>query len=277
MSSRGSSINILKVKPNDKGVEYGINIGYLRHNTREKATPNSIFRVNEETVKYRHEADEAFSLALNILADREWKYQQRTGQKVQKSVIKHFSAVVNLEPHHTMEDVHEVVKYIQDTLDTAVVQIAIHRDEGHTVQNPHTHEKIPMINDHAHIEFIGLDSQGNSIRRKMSRAFLQQLQTNVARILGMRRGKPNSTKTKEEKKATKRLGTYEYKKHKARESKTIQDQRLTMRLLKEENRKLRAELQANKALRVDYAQVEQMVNETKDILELESLKKQLAI
>ena len=79
----------------------------------------------------------------------------------------------------------------------------MHRDEGHIIEadNEDMHDSIKVNteikNYHGHIEMLGLDSKGNSIRRKLDKPTLREIQTDVANILGMERGRVTSY-TKEE-------------------------------------------------------------------------------
>ena len=136
----------------------------------------------------------------------------------------------------------------------------MHRDEGHISENG---EKIK--NYHAHIEFMGLDSKGNSVRRKLDKKALIELQSDVANILEMQRGK-NYTELKE--KRPKRLDTYEFKKVKENESKLIL---ASKEQLKEANNQLRTFMKDNGAGRQDYAELEK----EKKILEEQLKAKEL--
>jgi len=137
---------------------------------------------------------------------------------------------------------------LENKFDTKVIQYAMHRDEGHISENG---DKIK--NYHAHIEFMGLDSKGNSVRRKLDKKALIELQSDVASILKMQRGK-NYTELKE--KRPKRLDTYEFKKAKEMESKKEKEVLATKEELKEQNNQLRAFLKDNGANRQDYAELE---------------------
>ena len=78
--------------------------------------------------------------------------------------------------------------------------MAMHRDEGHFSEEEETqkyHEKVGIKNYHAHIELMGLDSHGYSVKQKLDKPFLKRLQTDVANILGMERGQ-ESGYTKEQ-------------------------------------------------------------------------------
>jgi len=278
--SRGSSFNIQWNSRKNRGMKNGLQIGYLKHNSREIDTANSIFEMNEETVQFRGTAKGSQERFEKWIAPRIKAYEDRTRQKLQSRTILHASSVFNLEAHHTMQDVTKVAKYIEKTFDTKILQIALHRDEGHRVKSEdglHTEE---IVNDHAHVEFLGLDSKGHSIRRKAKISLLSQMQTDIANILGMRRGKKNKDKTPEERETTKRLKTYEYKRAKAKETKIIKEQRARIRKLeqqiKDQAKEFRAELQAKKAIRADYAEVEQMMRETKDIFLLQNMEQNIA-
>jgi hypothetical protein len=71
-------------------------------------------------------------------------------------------------------------------------------------------------NYHAHLEFIGIDSQGKSIRRNLTTTFFRELQDITAETLNMQRGRKTQSYTKEQMTAiTSAIGdqsTYENKK-----------------------------------------------------------------
>ena len=192
--------------------------GYFYHNDRSHTTANSIF--NDEENEVSCSADEVMKIYREELSIRAKKYTERTGQKLQKNFVTHRSLIVNLEDHHTLKDLIAVKKHIEKSLDTKVLQIAIHRDEGYVDKD--TGEEIK--NYHAHIEIMGLDSQGVSIAQHQNKAtkhkatktkieetrenrldgkFYSKFQTYLAKELQMERGKRGSK--------AKRLDTYEYK------------------------------------------------------------------
>jgi chromosome segregation ATPase len=232
--------------------------GYLKHNDRSKKTVNTIFPNNKNEVW--NNSDNAFLHYRRALFLRRENYQKRTGQKLQKSVKTHLSAIVNLNSHHTMDDLKKIKEYLETKFDTEVFQMAIHRDEGHFGENGEE-----IVNYHAHIEFLGIDSTGASITRKLKKGTLSQLQTDVAEMLDMERGK-NYARTRT--KRPKRLDTYEYKAHKEDEEKTLkkskQEQKEMLDILKKENAELRAALQARGAKREEYAQLESVVRTLKE-------------
>lgn len=97
----------------------------------------------------------------------------------------HWEAVLNLNANHNEKDVERVAKYIAETLNIIPVAIAIHRDEGHLNERGR-----PVYNYHAHINFITVkDGRQNWRKEYIKPQTLRQLQTDVAELLGMERGK----------------------------------------------------------------------------------------
>ncbi|ENU2796652.1 mobilization protein [Campylobacter jejuni] len=128
---------------------------------------------------------EALALKNQIIKDAIEAYTKNTKQKFQAKSYE-WSAVVNIKPDTTMNDLENLSKHFQEKYGFQCYQIAIHRDEGHINEQG---EKV--INHHAHIEFITLDKQTG---KSMFRADLQkpkalrQIQSEVAEILKMERG-----------------------------------------------------------------------------------------
>ena len=173
--------------------------GIISHDSRQKEhIANSIF--SRENNEYLHSATEAMRIYQTELEKRTKAYMERTHQKLQKKTKTLLEAVVVLEKHHTLSDVMKVAKYLEKQYDSKIVQVAIHKDEGHIEAGK------PVINYHAHILFMGIDSQGKSItRRLMKLSQLRKLQDINARLLNMRRG------TDARKSKIKHLSTDEYK------------------------------------------------------------------
>jgi len=186
-----------------------VQVHHFIHNSREKPTSNSIFSVeNNYTNRDYKNSMKTFWKYFN---ERVKKYTAQTGKKLPKNTIKHISGIFNITDTTTKEQVENVIKYLEESLDTKVIQYSIHKDEGYIDEE--TGEK--KINYHVHFEMIGLDSNGRSVRKKIDRKYLINLQTKVSEILGMERGE--SVK----KTHRKRLDTYEYKRHKKLEEETI--------------------------------------------------------
>ena len=232
--------------------------GYFAHNSRESETVNSIF--SDEKNYCSCSKNEAFKIYKEELKKRSEKYTERTKQKLQKNTITHLSAIVNFNKNHTPEDMKKLCDHLEKRLDTKIIQFSMHRDEGYV--SP-AGEKIK--NYHAHIEFLGLDSQGNSVRKKLDKKFLIELQSDTAKILNMERG---INYTQEQIKRPKRLDTHEYKAHKQKESKQVLT---TQKDLKKEILKLRTELQERGAGRNDYAELEQLNKEFKKQIKAKEL------
>ena len=178
------------------------------HNDRSHPTKNSIFSVSNNF--YSLPAKNADQLFKRDIQEKIKKYEQKYKKKINKNTKLLFSAVVNLNEKHTPEDIKKICDYLEQKLGTRVYQYVIHRDEGYIDENGQKH-----VNHHAHIIFSGLDSNGRSVRRKLTKTFLRQLQTDVAKILKMERGTPAKVSGR------KRLSAREYKEHKKREEREL--------------------------------------------------------
>jgi len=203
--------------------------GFLQHNSREKPTKNSVFF--DEKNEYSCSAKQAFEIYRTELQKRTEAYTKNTKRSLHKKTITHLSAIVNLNSTHTLRDLQPLINYLENTLDTKVFQVAIHRDEGHMSDDGNK-----IKNYHAHLEFLGLDSKGKSIRRKLTKSYLINLQTKTAELLKMQRGK---NYTQERAKRPKRLDTYDFKAAKQAEAKAV---KLTVTNLKKEIQSLRSKL-----------------------------------
>lgn len=97
-----------------------------------------------------------------------------------------WSAVCNIKPETTMEDLKKLAEHFNKKYGFQCYQIAIHRDEGHINDNG---EKV--INHHAHLEFITLSKENGKQLFKL-RDFnpqkMREIQSEVAEILNMERG-----------------------------------------------------------------------------------------
>ena len=184
------------------------NVYEFLHNDRSIKTKNSIFNVNDND--YSMSGKEAIEFYKKDIAKKIRKYEQTFNRKLHSKTKLLFSAVLNLNEKHTAEDVQKVADFLKEKLGCEIYQLSIHRDEGHYDENNN-----PVVNYHAHIVFSGLDYQGRSVRRKLTKQFLRELQTETARLLNIERG------TDARISGRKRLGTYEYKEHKKREQREL--------------------------------------------------------
>ena len=234
--------------------------GYFAHNSRESKTVNSIF--NDEQNYCSCTNAKAFETFKSELSKRTNAYIRNnpTRTKLHSKTITHLSAIVNFNKEHTPKDIQKVCNYLEKKFDTKVIQFAMHRDEGHISESD---EKIK--NYHAHIEFMGLDSKGNSVRRKLDKKTLIELQSEVAKVLKMQRGRNYIA---EKAQRPKRLDTYEFKRVKENEAKLIL---ATKEQLKEANNQLRTFMKDNGANRDDYARLEQAKKELEEKLKAKEL------
>lgn len=98
-----------------------------------------------------------------------------------------WEAVINLEEHHTMNDVKKVADFIKQKYHLTPTAIAIHRDEGYK-------DKVSgevKYNYHAHVMFYTVEN-GKSQMRTIGKKALSEMQTEVAELLNMQRGQVNS-------------------------------------------------------------------------------------
>lgn len=102
----------------------------------------------------------------------------------------YWEAVVNLDEKHTLADVKKVADFIQQKYHLQPCSIALHHDEGYKDK-----DGTVKYNHHAHLCFITME-HGISTMRKIRSKELRQMQTEVANLLGMERGKENSKATR---------------------------------------------------------------------------------
>lgn len=98
-----------------------------------------------------------------------------------------WEAVINLEEHHTMNDVKKVADFIKQKYHLTPTAIAIHRDEGY--KDKTTGEV--KYNYHAHVMFYTVE-HGKSQMRTIGKKALSTMQTEVANLLFMQRGQEHS-------------------------------------------------------------------------------------
>lgn len=201
--------------------------GSFAHNDRTVSPKYLIDNPNLNQVSCS--ADQAQTKWQELFHKAKINYEKCYGQKFQTSFANtHWEAVVNLNAHHTLEDVEKLANRITQETGFTTLQISIHRDEGHINDNGKKEK-----NYHAHINFFTCDlktgqqlyrrsvskSERERIRRKnnipigepipkeltavMDRTKLSKLQDITAEILTMERGNPN--------RKAKRLNHREYK------------------------------------------------------------------
>ncbi|MDD3594817.1 hypothetical protein [Sulfuricurvum sp.] len=154
---------------------------------------------------------EALKKFYDLKAEAEKNYIVRTGQKVQKKTVFLKEAIINLEEHHTIDDLQPIIQKLEGYGFT-ILQSSIHRDEGFVSG------KRSGKNYHAHITLFNLNpATGKTVKfGKDYRQELSRLQTTTARTLKMERGGVSVHEEAEElnvpiSKAKRRLDTHEYK------------------------------------------------------------------
>lgn len=102
----------------------------------------------------------------------------------------YWEAVVNLDEKHSLADVKKVADFIQQKYHLQPCSIALHHDEGYTDK-----DGTVKYNHHAHLCFLTMNN-GISTMRKIRSKELRQMQSEVAQLLGLERGKENSKATR---------------------------------------------------------------------------------
>lgn len=169
---------------------------------------------NDRTVKPKYLLGDNFECNLSyrdaenfyseLLNNSSYAYTKRTGQKPQyREENLRWSAVVNIKPDTTMQDLEKLASHFNKKYGFQCYQIAMHKDEGEPLFVDEE-KKIPKLdkdgkqiykpNLHAHLEFLMLNEQGITCFKKKDFGIkkMKEIQTEVAEILGMERGKENS-------------------------------------------------------------------------------------
>ena len=175
-----------------------------------------------------------------------------TGRKMQKNTEPIREAVVNLEPHHDMKDLKRLASVLKASHGIECFQIHIHRDEGKSRRE---------LNYHAHMVFDWVERDPNAIviqqrkiknapcagmfenvqvkgqgkTKKLNKADLSQIQTLVAKTLGMERGELKENSNRQ------RLEPIEYKRK--QEEKRVAELQSKVKDLEQKEKRV-AELQS---------------------------------
>lgn len=120
------------------------------------------------------------------LAQIKREVKEKTGRKLQKNAIPIKEGVVVIDNRTTMEDLRRYCGICRDKFGIQPLQIHIHRDEGHSGAK----EWKPNL--HAHIVWRMYNDDGRNVR--LSSDNCSEMQTILAEILGMERGKPSNKK-----------------------------------------------------------------------------------
>lgn len=208
------------------------------HNDRTLA-PNYLID-KEKGAECNHSAEKARELKNQIINEAKETYQNQVKQKFQAKSFE-WSAVVNIKPDTTMQDLENLAKYFNDKYGFQCYQIAIHRDEGHK----NTQGEIE-INQHAHMEFITLDKETGKQNFKMrdfSKQKMREIQTEVAELLGMQRGKDKRLT------GAKRIEPRKYAQLKEQEKQNFKELKQT---IKEKDKELEAVILSKKEIKEQF-------------------------
>ncbi|BCZ19480.1 hypothetical protein NHP190012_11220 [Helicobacter sp. NHP19-012] len=132
-------------------------------------------------------ADQALELKQAIVLKAQKDYSNTHNGRAFIATDFNYTGIVNLEAHHTLEEVKAYVAEFHRRYGWQCYQAVIHRDEG----DPDPIEGGVTYNYHAHLEWITLDeNNGESLKRKFykNRGALRDLQTWTAEFFKMERG-----------------------------------------------------------------------------------------
>ncbi|WP_199764030.1 hypothetical protein [Helicobacter felis] len=225
------------------------------HNDRS-IKPHYLLKSGGLGIECNRGAIEARALRDRLIEQAKANYKRCFKQTFKASRFV-WSAVVNIKPDTTMQDLERLATHFKTKYGFQCFQIAIHRDEGHIDD-----EGKEQINQHAHLEFVTLDEKtGKSLFRKeyISNKVLSQIQTETADILGMQRGvavKKSGAK-RIEPRAYAQLMNETRQKHKAEKQglkatkdNTIEELKTQLATLKTANAQLTAQLSELKTTRL---------------------------
>lgn len=170
-------------------------INFQRVRGDKKQALDHIARTTEKEPVYLLEKSERKPNGFELLADVDKLHEEQmqlrkehhSRGKAPELNDSLWEAVINLEEHHTMNDVKKVADFIKQKYHLTPTAIAIHRDEGYTDKS--TGET--KYNFHAHVMFYTVDN-GKSQMRTIGKKALSEMQTEVANLLHMERGQINS-------------------------------------------------------------------------------------
>ena len=131
----------------------------------------------------------------------------------------YWEAVLNLNASHGLDEVKKVAEHIEKKFNITCCAIAIHKDEGHypLKKDGSTSEK-PIHNYHAHLNFVTVkDGKQNWRKELIKPKDLRELQTEVAELLQMQRGKDKRETNAE------RLEHRQYKQEAQKQEKLLQE------------------------------------------------------
>jgi hypothetical protein len=220
-----ASINFKAAQPNSK--VHNERLVELDYNYPELSRNNESWKIDEIDARLKFVKSEC---------------KRISGRKLQINAEPIREAVVNLNSHHTMEDLKNLANDLQKEKGMRCFQIHIHRDEGKSRED---------LNYHAHMLFDWTDQKtGNTL--KLTKVDLSQIQTIVAQSLKMERGELKVNSNRE------RLEPIEYK----RQQEELKLEKLQAEVAVLEQKKNAAAL-ANRSAQQRYGNTDEVDRKTR--------------
>lgn len=200
--------------------------------------------------------------ATQIVLTNKGKQPQKKQVLIEEALMVIGQDVPKQNPEVFIKIFEELQKEFEKKFDTKILYYSFHNHEGHLNENG------DFINNlHIHFFFRNVDNKGESVRRKIKKSDLSELQTLIYTI-----GKkyiPNLQRAKnyyaEGKKAPKHKSHREFRTEKQKE------QLAKVKDLKPLSKELRELLKANGAKRQDYADLEAFINSLKEQIKQKNL------
>ena len=130
-------------------------------------------------------SDQAIEIFQNEIKQIQDAYVLRHGKPPKKFQAKQSllqELVLSIDKNVTMDQIKRCGKWLEKSYGFKILLLAIHKDEGEDVENG-------KINYHAHIILLNLNQDCKSIRRKLKIRDMKTMQTKMAQICNMPRGK----------------------------------------------------------------------------------------
>ena len=137
---------------------------------------------NELSISSSDQAIEIFQNEIKQIQDAYVLRYEKAPKKFQAKQSLLQELVLSIDKNVTMDQIKKCGKWLEKSYGFKILLLAIHKDEGEDVENG-------KINYHAHIILLNLDENCKSIRRKLKIRDMKAMQTKMAQICNMPRGK----------------------------------------------------------------------------------------
>jgi len=137
---------------------------------------------NELSISSSDQAIEIFQNEIKQIQDAYVLRYEKAPKKFQAKQSLLQELVLSIDKNVTMDQIKKCGKWLEKSYGFKILLLAIHKDEGEDVENG-------KINYHAHIILLNLDENYKSIRRKLKIRDMKAMQTKMAQICNMPRGK----------------------------------------------------------------------------------------